>query len=186
MKVVNLKNNLKAKIKLSENEDLSSLFAYDENNKIVGFCHFACFHIYSKPAPENFRINYSKKHNIPLEQVKKVYNYKINVNKTKEYTTHENTLTLTNGKSFNFENTICQIAEIEITDDRYFQVGLGTAMLNETLKIAQKHNCKLIKGKYLPKGNYQFGTQQFYKRNGFKFENEDNETIIIKTLDYDL
>lgn len=182
--IVNLKNDLKATLKISENEETSSIYAFDENNNIVGFCHFACFHTYSKPAPESFRINYSKKHNIPLEQVKKVYNYKINVNKTEEYTIHENTLILTNGKSFKLDGTICQIAEIEITDDRYFQVGLGTAMLNETLKIAQKHNCKLIKGKYLPKGNYQFGTKQFYKRNGFKFENIDNETFITKDIEY--
>ena len=182
MKIVNLKNNLKAEIKLSESEELNSLFAYDENNKVVGFCYFSLFHTYHKSAPESFRLSYAKKHKINVEDAPTTYNFKININSTEKFTVNNNTITFENGKSYDYDKIVCKINEIEIVDERYFKVGLGKALLTEVENFALNHNCKTIKGKYLPKGNFYHGTHQFYQRNGFKFENENNETMIIKTL----
>ena len=183
MRKIILKNNIIANINVSLNDNINAIHAHDERGNLVGFCHFKIFHVYSRSTTENFRKMYAKKYGLNLCEVPLKHDFKINVNDKDKYSLINSIITLSTGKSYDLEYTYCEIGEIEIVDEKYYKIGLGKAMLEETEKVAKTYNCLKIKGKYLPKGNFQFGTQQFYKRNGFMFEKEDNETFVVKSLE---
>ena len=78
----------------------------------------------------------------------------------------------------------CELLHIEILDDKYSKVGLGSAMLKEIEKIARENNCERIYAKYHPFGKFSSGTFAFYTRNGFELVKNavTGKTTAIKGL----
>lgn len=48
----------------------------------------------------------------------------------------DDTLTLPTGNKYKFKNSYCTLDSIDILNENFFKVGLGTAMWNEMEKIA--------------------------------------------------
>ena len=166
-KKVVLKGGIKAILYLSNIDNDYYIWAKDENNNKVGFCQFNIAYEYERVLGEDFKKNYSKYHNIPIEQVPNKMLYK--ANNPENFTIHKNKIVFKNGEAFDIKTTICELQKIEILDERYFKTGLGYAMLKALESIASKNNCSQIEAYFSPYGNFSHGTLEFYKHNGFEF-----------------
>ena len=70
-KKVVLKGGIKATLNLNIVDNDFYIFAKDENNNNVGFCHFSLAYEFERTLGKAFRENYANHHNIPIEQAPK-------------------------------------------------------------------------------------------------------------------
>ena len=82
---------------------------------------------------------------------------------------------------YTYHDTYCSLNRIEVRDSRYHRVGLGSEMLKIVSKIAKKHNCSRIEAHVHPYGEFRFSTLDFYKRNGFVIDKNNDATKDLKS-----
>jgi hypothetical protein len=166
-KKVVLKGGIKACLYLSNTNNDYYIWAKDENNNKVGFCQFNIAYDYDRILGEDFKNNYSKYHNIPLDQVPNIKTYR--ANNSENFTICKNKIIFKNGDSFEIKSAICELQRIEILYEQYFKVGLGYTMLKALESVANKYKCSQIEAYFSPYGHFSHGTLEFYKKNGFEF-----------------
>ena len=88
-----------------------------------------------------------------------------------------------NNIKVNSKINICKLNQIEISNEKFFKVGLGTTLVKRMEKFAISKNCNEIYGWFYPNGNFWHGASTFYSKNGFSFKkDENNMTIITKNI----
>ena len=174
-KIVNLKSNKVAKINTSFIENFHYINAVD-NNKSVGLCKFSFSYVYTRDLSEESRKLYARNHKISLDKTPTHITRVLKECDLHKYTTKDNLYILitNNCKEYHLSEIICNLNSIEILDERFFNVGLGSTMLHELEDMANSFNCNKIVGMYEPNGNFQHGTRDFYIRNGFNFLKDKN------------
>ena len=181
-KVVKLKNNLKAKLVFSQIDDYYTLFAKDEGNNVVGCCNFSVVMNYARELTSPQREMFAKKKNLKPEEVQSLVFVHGSPQKFSSYEQVENGVKIGNN-IYTHVNNYCTLDKIEIRDARYHKVGLGTEMLNYVIDFAKQQNCYKIDAFVYPNGEFKFSTLQFYKRNGFVFDKNNNATKQLLELE---
>jgi len=179
-KLITLKNNLIVKLVQEDGFCSCKLNAYDEQGNRVGKCDVTIKKTYSRPLTEQQKQTYCKVHKVDYYGVPEERDITVSCCDNNIYKIEGNTLTFL-GKEYKFKNAFCLIDEIKILDERFYKVGLGYNLLKQVEEIARLNNCSHIEGFFYPNGPFQFGSQEFYKRNGFLFEKRyGNMTYISK------
>lgn len=210
-KTISLKNGLTATLIITSAENLYVIHAYDDTNNIVGKALFNIRHEFSRMLRETERERYAASHKIPLSQaptkiktkadgIEKYFFEQQSILNCKSLESDKDIpaeqppavaskisedgkiLTLENGKQFMLENTFCELVQIEVFHDNFYNVGLGQQMHDEVEKISKEHNCSEIRALCVPHGDFMFGTVAFYKRNNYEFTKEFGMTCAIKSL----
>ena len=180
-KIVSLKNELIAYLDVTSTQNSYSIYASDINGNSVGKCLFNIDYVITRKLTDKERELYARNHKIPLSEVPtKIKSKPEGIEKY--FSEGRKTITLANGKEYCIEEIKCSLLQIEILDERFFGVGLGQAMHDEMLDIAKKYNCTKIHAFCYPHGNFLFGTQAFYKRNGYSFSTEGGMTYVTRNL----
>ena len=191
-KIISLKNEKSAILTIEKQDECCYIWAHDKNFNRIGFCQFSIYKKYSKRLDEEKRVLFAKKHKTSLEKVP----YELNIcvsekNATlkneelllkKDFVINGEILTLSNGNQYQFKNNMCELARIEILDEDFFKVGLGTSMFKLMEKYIKQKKCTEIEAFYLPNGRFQSGTHDFYVRNGFSFGYKKGHTCANKSL----
>lgn len=162
-----LKGGIKATLNLSIVDNDFYIFAKDENNINVGFCHFGITYEFERKMGKAFRENYAKHNNIPIEQAPKTMLTR--VSDQEHFDIKDDKIILSNGDIYNIKEIICHLYRIEILDERFFKVGLGSCLLKALESVAVKNNCSQIEAFFSPFGDFSHGALIFYKNNGFEF-----------------
>ena len=180
-KIVTLKNELVAYLDITSTQNSYSIYASDIKGNLIGQCLFNIEYGVTRKLTEKERELYARNHKIPLSEVPtKIKSKPEGIEKY--FSEGRKTITLANGKEYCIEEIKCSLLQIEILDERFFSVGLGQAMHNKMLETAKKYNCTKIHAFCYPHGNFLFGTQAFYKRNGYTFSTEGGMTYVTKDL----
>ncbi len=133
--------------------------------KKVGFCSFSLSFKVEKKLTDQERLDYSNKHNIPFNETPtKFQKY---IDDKKDFITNGKLIKMANGKIYKVAETSCHLDKIEIIDDKFYKVGLGTKLLKTMERIIAKYNCSYIEGLFSPYGRFQNGSELFYDRNNF-------------------
>lgn len=75
---------------------------------------------------------------------------------------------------------------IEVTDERVLNLGVGKRMFDYVQEIARSSRCRTLEGNYYPKGKQDpEKTRQFYLRNGCSIDKEGYSTVIYKYLEFE-
>lgn len=165
-KVVNLKNGLKAELHLEKTKNDFYIYATIPGDYIkVGFCTFNLAFKVKKTLTNQERLDYAKKHNMSFEKTPTSLNKYVDDSKIEK--TNGTLLKTTSGNMYKIDETICQLAKIEIIDEKFYKVGLGTKMIKAMESIISKYNCSYIEGLFSPFGKFQNGSELFYDRNNF-------------------
>lgn len=164
-KVVNLKNGLKAELHLEKNKNNFYIYATAGNYKKVAFCTFCLSYKIEQILTDQERLDYANKHNIHFEETPSIMNKYVDDSKIAK--TNGILLKTTNGKIYKVAETICHLDKIEIIDEKFYKVGLGTKMIKAMESIISKFNCSYIEGLFSPFGKFQNGSELFYDRNNF-------------------
>lgn len=184
-KIVRLFNGKHTVIRIKTNDNISYFVdAFDLEGYLVGSCNFSITRIYSRSITEEQRAKISAIRKIPIESIPSEREVKITKSNYEKYkdSIDGDILTLETGNKFKFKNNFCDLAVIDVLDEKFYKVGLGSAMWEEMQKIAKQHNCTMIKGHFHPHGRFQDGTSAFYRRRGCSFVTENGQTNIIKAL----
>ncbi len=179
-KYITLKNGLKAEFHLERTKYNFHLYAtLPGDYKKVAFCSFVLSFKVEKTLTDQEILDYSNKHNIPFNQCpRKLEKY---IDDKKEFVTNGKLIKMKNGKIYKVAETSCHLDKIEIIDDKFYKVGLGTKLLKTMEKIITKYNCSYIEGLFAPFDKFQNGTELFYDRNNFEIY-EDPVMYGIKFL----
>jgi len=164
-KVVNLKNGLKAELHLEKNKNNFYIYATAGNYKKVAFCTFCLSYKIEQILTDQERLDYANKHNIPFEETPSTINKYVDDSKIAK--TNGILLKTTKGKIYKVAETTCHLDKIEIIDEKFYKVGLGTKMIKAMESIISKYNCSYIEGLFSPFGKFQNGSELFYDRNNF-------------------
>ena len=164
-KVVNLKNGLKAELHLEKNKNNFYIYATAGNYKKVAFCTFCLSYKIEQILTDQERLDYANKHNIPFEETPSTINKYVDDSKIAK--TNGILLKTTKGKIYKVAETTCHLDKIEIIDEKFYKVGLGTKMIKAMESIILKYNCSYIEGLFSPFGKFQNGSELFYDRNNF-------------------
>ena len=164
-KVVNLKNGLKAELHLEKNKNIFYIYATAGNYKKVAFCTFCLSYKIEQILTDQERLDYANKHNIPFEETPSTINKYVDDSKIAK--TNGILLKTTKGKIYKVAETTCHLDKIEIIDEKFYKVGLGTKMIKAMESIISKYNCSYIEGLFSPFGKFQNGSELFYDRNNF-------------------
>lgn len=162
--------------------DITVVFASDEHKFKVAESHFSYTYVFERPLSENERklnARYSKR---PIESVPYVKEFKLDEFHAQRFKVDGNYIVLSNGEKFKIKRKYLSLIGIEILDERFYKVGLGTALIKEVEKFAIKNGCDSIEGMYLPNGKFKCCAENFYKRNGFEFYVDLGQTCIRKKL----
>lgn len=159
-KTVKLKNGKMVKIQLLTLKDKYAICATDEHDNIISKCVFAIFQ-------------------------RKISKHA----KSKKYTVKDvnildgsATCKISDSAADLKEATFCKLDSIEILDERYFKVGLGSEMLKNMETFAKTQDCKNITGWFYPNGNFWYGAKDFYLKNNFTFSDENGKVILNKDI----
>lgn len=210
-KIVTLKNGLTATLIINNVENSYFIHAYDDKKNVVGNALFNIKYEFFRYLSETERKRYAESHKIPLSQapikikanpdgIEKYFLEQQSILECKELESDKNidniptpsvnskisadgkTLTLGSGKQFTLENTFCELVQIEILDEKFYNIGLGQHMHEEVERISNEKHCTKIHALCVPHGDFMFGTVAFYKRNNYKFIKEYGMTCAIKSL----
>ena len=174
-KVVNLKNNLKAKLTFEQMDDYYSIYAKDNSNKTVGCCNLSIVMNFARGLTECQREAYAKTHKLKIEETPTHAFAKLSPKKVNEHTKVGDKIKIGNNL-YSHINSYCTLDKIEVTDSTYHKVGLGSAMLQFAIEFAEQNNCDKIEAFVYPNGQFKFSTLEFYKNNGFVFNKNNYAT----------
>lgn len=179
-RILRLKDDKIATLTLEKTRNDYLMVAQDAKHNIVGVCKFSIELHYARPLEEKSRALYAKRHktsidNAPTEKVIRVGS------DGDKYDITYNTLTF-NGKVHRYKQSVCELGDIEVLDERFYKVGLGSAMYEVVEKIALENDCNLVEAYYYPNGKFEFGAHDFYVRNGFKFSKKGHLTYAVKDI----
>lgn len=92
---------------------------------------------------------------------------------------------IVSGLTYRLVDSYCQLDNIEITNENYYKVGVGSFIIKSLENYALSQDCKRIEGWYYPNGPFADGSRDFYIRNGFEFVQDEykNKTYVIKNLE---
>ncbi len=183
-KYVKIKDEI---ITLCKIQQIDGEFICAVNNHpyIVAKCHFDIVKKFSRNLTtqelelteklKSYKLYRNNKFNLTITS-KTLSIYKNNI--------HDNLLTLDN-HTYILEDTFCRLDNIEICDDKYYKVGLGSAIIKHLSNYAKASGCKRIQGWYYPNGRFEEGAKDFYIRNGFEFVQDEynNKTNVVKNLE---
>ncbi len=210
-KTVSLKNGLSATLIINNVENAYFVHAYDDKKNVVGKALFNIKYEFFRYLSEEERKRYATSHKIPLAQaptkiktkadgIEKYFFEQQSILNCKSLKSDKDmpaeqppavaskisedgkVLTLENGKQFMLENTFCELVQIEIFHEKFYNVGLGQQMHEAVERISKEHNCSEIRALCVPHGDFMFGTIAFYKRNNYEFIKEFGMTCAIKSL----
>lgn len=179
-KLIKLKGDKIAYLSLQDISGACNIFARDENGTLIGECIFNFAYICSRPLTEHQRSMYAKLYKIPFEKTPKSIETKIVKNEPLNIT-HDKKAIIKNNHIYKINTTICELAYIDVLEKEYYKVGLGTQMFKEMEKIAFSENCDMIEALFIPYGEFQLSSKEFYKRHGFKFIEKCGLPYAIKT-----
>ena len=179
-KVINLKNNLKAKLVLNQESDYFMIFAKDDSGKVVASCKFRIVMNYARDLTETQRQIYAKRHKIKIEDAPRQVIVDLTPQKLDSYTKEEGGVKI-GSNVYKHHNSYCELINIEIMDVGFHRVGLGSEMLSAVIDFAQQYNCERIDAFMHPHGEFKFSTVEFYKRNGFEVDKNNNATMSLGT-----
>ena len=75
---------------------------------------------------------------------------------------------------------------IEVTDERVLNLGVGKRMFDYVQEIARSSRCRTLEGNYYPKGKQDpEKTKQFYLRNGCSIDKEGYSTVVYKYIQFE-
>jgi len=178
-KYITLKNGLRAELHLDKSKNTFHLYATAGSYKKVGFCTFTLSYKIEKTLTDQERLDYANKHNIRFEKTPtKLYKIVHNCDIEK---IENGFIKLKKGKIYKIAETSCHLDKIEIIDEKFFKVGLGSTFIKAMEIIIAKYDCSHIEGLFAPFGKFQSGTEAFYDRNNFQII-EDPELYGIKQL----
>ncbi len=166
--------------------DITVVCARDEHGQAVAESHFSYAYVFERTLSEHERKMTSRYCKIPLESVPLVKEYKLDEFHAQTFKVDGNEIVFSSGKRYKIKRKHLSLIGIEILDDRFHNVGLGTAIIKEVEKFAIKNGCDRIEGMYHPNGRFQFSAHDFYKRNGFEFYSDLGETCIRKKFNQDV
>ena len=84
--------------------------------------------------------------------------------------------------TFNIKSSVCYLYRIEICDEKYSHLGLGTAMLQFMEFKAKDSRCRKVDGKFYPFGDMGKHAKDFYLKNGYQVYKDGYDTLIYKDL----
>ena len=132
----------------------------------MAFCTFCLSFKIKKFLTDQERLNYANKHNIPFEETPTILRKYIEDDKIEK--TNGNFLKTTKGKIYKVAETSCHLDKIEILDEKFYKVGLGSKLIKAMENVISKYNCAYIEGLFAPYGKFQNGAEIFYDRNNFE------------------
>ncbi len=157
-----LKNNKVIYLSFTSGKNFYALTAFNRIGEIVGHCIFKIF----------------------TQTSKKIYSTA--KNKYVYFAINKNTLCNETSchiiKDKRAKNSYCELLDIKIFDQNYFNVGLGKAMLSTMEDFCKKQNCQRIYGIFHPNSESWYGARKFYARNGYSFENNGGLIYLKKEL----
>lgn len=178
-KKIKLKNGKTATLYHTSFPEQNIITAQDFFGHIIAKCAYSILYTFSH------EIN-NPANNLPSKTI--YHKFGKNIIKEKDFNGEYLKLKITDNKEVlcQLEKKECELLHIEILDEKYFQVGLGSAMFKEIEQIAKEDKCERIYAKYSPFGNFSMGSYSFYIRNGFHFETSNKgEKIAVKMLSKD-
>ena len=165
-KCITLKNGLKAELHLEKTNNNFHIYAtLPGDYKKVAFCTFCLSYKIKRTLSDQERLDYANKHNIPFEKTPITMNKYVDDSKIEK--TNGKLLKTKSGKIYKVAQTTCHLDKIEIIDEKFYKVGLGTKMIKAMESIISKYNCSYIEGLFSPFGKFQNGSELFYDRNNF-------------------
>jgi len=165
-KCITLKNGLKAELHLEKTNNNFHIYAtLPGDYKKVAFCTFCLSYKIKRTLSDQERLDYANKHNIPFEKTPITMNKYVDDSKIEK--TNGKLLKTKSGKIYKVAQTTCHLDKIEIIDEKFYKVGLGTKMIKAMESIISKYNCSYIESLFSPFGKFQNGSELFYDRNNF-------------------
>ena len=149
-KIVKLFNGKHAIIYIDSKDNVSYFIrAIDSEGILVGACNFSITKVFSKPISEDLRIQSAKLRKIPVENVPSSLEAKVTKSNYEKYKNSivDDILTLENGSEYKYKSSFCDLASIDILDQRFFKVGLGTIMKQEMEQIAKEQGNEVLHDK---------------------------------------
>lgn len=177
MKYEKLKNKKNSTILVNQN-GLDYYLEATAEDKQVGFCKFNIAIYYTKQLGEDYRKKASERKQVSIDQIPTEKDFK--VANPKNCIIKNKSVVLPNGKEYPISYKTCELQQIEILDEKYFNVGLGSIMLKLMEEIALKENCEKIEAIFVPNGKFSHAALGFYKRNKFKFIQENSSMICLE------
>ena len=164
-KPITLKNGLKAELHIEKTNNNFYLYATAGNYKKVAFCTFCLSYKIEKTLTDQERLDYANKHNVPFEKTPTVMTKYIEDDKIDK--TNGKLLKTKSGRIYKVAQTSCHLDKIEILNEKFYKVGLGTKLIKAMEAVIEKYNCSYIEGLFAPYGKFQNGSELFYDRNNF-------------------
>lgn len=84
--------------------------------------------------------------------------------------------------TFKLKRGTCYLNRIEVFDEKFAHIGLGTQILKFMEETATDYRCFQVEGKFYPFGEFGAYAKSFYIKNGYEIYKEDYETYISKSL----
>ncbi len=146
--------------------------AYDcdsEERNVVAVCYFDIERLFQRHLSEN-EILKNAQYFGGIEKTPKTSELFLKKKDLPNYNIKNNILIFkTHGidKLFPLKFAKCYLESIEIKNEEYFKVGLGSAMLKVVEAFAIANDRYMMYAHYAPYGKFQTGTKNFYMKNGF-------------------
>ncbi len=169
MKKVTLYNDKSVLLKFSKRKNYYLIQSFDDDGKLVGYCHFNIEKVFENKTDVNNYIYVDRSNERDFEIKNNMLFYHNKSGREEVY---------------HFKFAKCDLQCIEITNFEYFKTGLGSVMFKEMEKYAKKEQCCQIYAHYQPYGKLATGTPKFYLNNGFTIEKDpyDKRYYAIKDL----
>ncbi len=84
---------------------------------------------------------------------------------------------------FKLSSSNCYLIRIEITDNNYAHVGLGSKMIEHMEDMAFKKRCFSVDGRFYPFGELGKHARNFYEKHNYSIYKDGYETYIYKNLE---
>lgn len=180
-KTVVLKNGLNVNLEFYQLPDIFSIYAIDQRNEIVGLLSFEIMRRFVCERHEEEYQKMSLMLGIPVSKLKEQDVIDVTQSDQDKYDIHGDFL-IVDGQKYDLKQTVAFLDLIEIKDQDFFQVGLGSAMHKLMEKFAKANGCDEIRiPLYYPFGEFRSGTRTFYENVGYVFDT--NGLKVTKHLD---
>ena len=187
-KKIALKNGKHASLEFYLLPEIFSIYALDDKENVVGQLSFEILrkfvHTFSKEECQNEAISLENY----LSMLKGEDEIDVTQSNQDKFDIKGDIL-MKNGKEYHLKRSVAYLNLIEIKDENFFQVGLGSAMHKEMEDFVRANGCDEIRiFSYYPFGPFQSGTRAFYEHSGYVFDYSNGIKVdkpLTKKLDLD-
>ncbi len=172
-KEIDLKNGKSACIQLVKTNDGYNLIASANKDGIVAKC---LFDICTREVLQMKNANIKANINRYLIKEKSILNGEIYSKIV------DKNYIIKNNIPFGEETNVCRLKQIEILNEEYANIGIGSYLIKCAETFALEKGCYMIYGFFYPHGNLWYATQNFYKKNGFYLVKDENNMINVKKI----